>query len=125
MILSGQIFEPTRAILKALLADAKLSADFLYKHFQSQEYSKAVGGNVVVTNDYQVKAIEMRHTEKSVSAIGVDIQIGSTILLFNSEDLPEFDLLSEKDEIENAKGRIFKVKHLTPFYTIAVGVSVS
>lgn len=74
-------------IAKNLFSDPLLKVSMVYKRFISNDYNPATGTNTVVTEDHDIIAVRMKHTEDSVKASSFKVEVGMTLFLLQYDDL--------------------------------------
>lgn len=111
-------------IAKNLFSDPLLRREMIYKKFVSNgNYNTTTGKNVPVTTDYNVLAVEMKHTQDSVKASTAKVEVGMTLYLIQYDDLP-FPLDTKDVLVEVSTGKEFAIKGLDPIFNILHSITV-
>lgn len=111
-------------IAKNLFSDPLLRREVIYKKFVSNgNYNPTTGKNVPVTTDYNVLAVEMKHTQDSVKASTAKVEVGMTLYLVQYDDLP-FPLDTKDVLVEVSTGKEFAIKGLDPIFNILHSITV-
>lgn len=111
-------------IAKNLFSDPLLTRNMIYKKFVSNgAYNPATGKNVPVTTDYNVVAVEMKHTQDSVKASTAKVEVGMTLYLIQYDSLP-FALDTRDVLLDVDTQKEYAIKGLDPIFNILHSITV-
>lgn len=111
-------------IAKNLFSDPLLKVSMVYKRFISNDYNPATGTNTVVTEDHDIIAVRMKHTEDSVKASSFKVEVGMTLFLLQYDDLPFTPTLKDT-MVEVLTGKEYAFKGLDPIFNILYSITVA
>ena len=95
-----------------------------YKRFISNDYNPATGTNTVVTEDHDIIAVRMKHTEDSVKASSFKVEVGMSLFLLQYDDLPFTPTLKDT-MVEVLTRKEYAFKGLDPIFNILYSITVA
>lgn len=115
----GAALKPTRAVVQQFLNDTAIRELVTYRLWKSQEFDKSKGFNV---DEYQdstdVRALRLLANEKLVQTAFVNLSAGEVLFLLDAKDVPPG--ASQKDQIVDVNGVVFKINDLKHVFGIVV-----
>jgi len=128
-----KIKTPVRRILESLKTEPEVKYDITYKVFLASTKDPETGRPVVTYTDVPITAIRLRHTDKSVGALGnvaamgkggsrSEVQAGDIVYIIEHADFPSGTSL--KDKILTPDGVLESVKAITPIFEMLFEVTV-
>ncbi len=112
---SGVKTEVTKVIL-AMLSDTSLARDITYKKFDTSVFDSVVGHNKITYSDSVIRAIKIKHAERSHKLKVGDVQVGDVEYLLKFSAMPIGASL--KDRIVDGVDTL-KVKNLENIFDLA------
>lgn len=112
---SGVKIEVT-GVINAMLSDESLARDITYKKFDISTFDSDVGHTKIAYVDSEIRAIKIKHTEKSHKLKEGDIQVGEVEYLIKFSDMPSGQSL--KDIIIDGTDTL-KIKDLENIFDLA------
>ena len=112
---SGVKTEVTKVII-ALLSDAALARDITYKKYESETFDTSAGYAKITYSDFSIRAIKIKHNEKSHKLKVGEIQAGDVEYLIKFSDMPSGESL--KDLLIDGTDTL-KVKGLENIFDLA------
>lgn len=125
----NQIKGPVAQVVNQILNDPDLGAEVSYNLFSGQTFSETHGHNIDSYVEYQARAVQLKHSQKSILAMesqrGMldtpNVEAGDPMFLFRYADLP--DGISLKDQIQDNNGNRMRVKAINKIFGLAIAVS--
>jgi len=108
--------------LQVVLGDPTLRETITYKRYDGRVWSEAEGAQVTTYVDKDITVVKIDHTVKSTLVQAGSVEVGDHAYLFEFADA--LAGMSLKDIVVNEDGEVESVKQVTPFYGLAVAITV-
>lgn len=117
-----EIEAPVRAVVKQLVNDPGLQSLITYKKRTGRSYDETEKVHVTSFKSYTIKAVRLRHTDRSKLVGFTNISIGDQLYLIDYRNAPS--RMSQLDEIVDEFGQTQDIQDITNIFNLAVAITV-
>ena len=115
----GAALRSVRSVVQQFLNDPAVRELVTYKLWKSQEFSKDAGHNIdTYLDSTDVRTLRLIANEKLVQSMFASLSAGEVLFLMDAKDVPAG--ASQKDQIVDANGIVFKINDLKHVFGIVV-----